>query len=105
MDKHAQGTRFLNRWNHFYHGASGRKRAQDVLDLIKKPGTSEQDVLDAAKKAFQASGCARHSYSRYLYNELFTVSGRTAVDRMSDKDFKKLKGDVAFEVAKTKLAL
>lgn len=67
MQENAQGTRGITRFKHFLHGASGEKRAQDILNLISSEA-QPAEILAAVSDALQASGSANHSFSRYIYD-------------------------------------
>ena len=66
----ASGTRFLSRFSHFYHGESGRERANNLLAVVQDKDKADSDVLNAVKKAVRDSGEAKHSLSRYLIGAL-----------------------------------
>lgn len=69
MNKNASGTRYLTRWRHLSHGASGVKRVQHIVNLINNRRRFPTYILDATLKAFQQSSRADRSFSRFLYAE------------------------------------
>jgi|GEM_PF-6946652 len=69
MDINAKGHRFLNRFSHFFHGTSGRNRAQNILNMINN-GCDYEQINKAMEQAIKASGHRQHSYSRYLWDEI-----------------------------------
>lgn len=70
MNENASSRRIVDcRFNHLYHGASGRVRAQRILNMINED-KAYFDIMLALEKAIQASSATKHAYSRYLYDYL-----------------------------------
>ncbi|VEG89949.1 hypothetical protein [Legionella spiritensis] len=86
MNENTQGKRFLSRFQHFYHGESGVKRAQHILQLIND-GAEIETLHETVLDAMRASGHRQHSYSRFLYQALHPEK-QILNSNYSDKDFK-----------------
>ncbi|MDP3268640.1 MAG: pentapeptide repeat-containing protein [Legionella sp.] len=63
---HAHGHRFVTRFSHFFHGSSGKARAQHVLNLIND-GADYSVLKPILDQATHDSGHRKHSYSRYIH--------------------------------------
>lgn len=62
-----QNHRFFGkRFNHLYHGNSGRKRVETLKKCLMNPEINEEQRIQAVKKIYLTSGNANNSFSRYL---------------------------------------
>jgi hypothetical protein len=81
------GIRFITRFHHFCHGASGEARARQLLADTLDPNKTFYDIVKLVGEAQLSSGITQHSLKRYLY-QAFTknpVIGTTP--KVSDEDF------------------
>lgn len=87
----APGHRFFNRFNHWYHGSSGIKRTENILQQIRN-GVSSHQLMQEVKLAVEDSSHRKHSYSRYIF-DVFKGPATKTVDNQNDEEFLELKTD------------
>lgn len=89
---HAHGHRFVTRFSHFFHGSSGKARAQNVLNLIND-GAEYSVLKPILDQATHDSGHRKHSYSRYLH-AAFNNLAQDDVLELPDNEFSQTKSRV-----------
>lgn len=87
----ATGHRFFNRFSHWYHGCSGIKRTENILQSIQE-GLSPTQLMQEVRLAVKDSSHRKHSYSRYIF-DVFKGPAIKTVNNQSDEEFLELKTD------------
>lgn len=92
MQTHCGGYRSWFRWQHFFHGRAGFRRAEMLRAALLDGRLSQWQKAQTLLVVLRASGYRRHSLSRYLYWALVEPSQPFArIVAYSDADFRQLK--------------
>jgi hypothetical protein len=87
MDINAKGHRFWERWHHWRHGTSGRKRVLDLQMALRNSNNSFFAVVVMTGKTIGESGNTNHSFKRYLFEAMANLKVVNANPPVSDGDF------------------
>jgi hypothetical protein len=81
------GIRFLTRFSHFCHGASGQTRAKKLLACTRDLDKTFYDIVKMVGEVQLNSGITQHSLKRYLYQAFTKTPVINQAPKVSDGDF------------------
>ncbi len=88
--QNTEGIRFLTRFSHFCHGASGQARANKLLACTLDLDKTFYDIVEMVGEVLLQSGIAQHSLKRYLYQAFTKTEVINHTPKITDGDFFKL---------------